>query len=76
MTDLPAYTSNHVPPRPRLSVGQAVQVRIYGVPGSLAGEVIATRPVTARIVEADPIWFGAVVSRADAKIRSALGGGE
>lgn len=73
MTDLPAYTSNHIPPRPRLSIGQSVQVRIYGVPGSLAGEVVSIKPVKARIVESDPIWFGSVVSRADAKIRAALG---
>lgn len=76
MKDLLAYTANHKPPQPRLSLGQAVQVRIYGISGSLAGEVIATRPVRVRIVEADPIWFGSVVSREDAKIRSVKGGGE
>lgn len=68
MKDLPAYTTNHVPPQPRLSIGQAVTVRIYGVPGSLAGEVISTKPVRAKVTQRDPIWFGSVVSREDAKI--------
>jgi len=47
-------------------VGMACTVEIDGE--TLAAELLSVKPRKCRVTEADPVWFGAVVSERDGKI--------
>jgi hypothetical protein len=60
---MPAHYVSH-------QIGQRAYVRVKGLPERwFLAELTSTKPLHAKIIEPDPVWFGSVVTHSNASIR-------